>query len=58
MKLSDSLKESMNNVIEAGKRYCNMNIVCLFCDFQPYCTVLREAYKLAKDYLEEEEIHD
>lgn len=55
MKMSPELKESMEYIINAGKCRCNINIVCLFCDFQPYCSALRETYKLAKEYLSEEE---
>lgn len=54
MKLSEDLKESMQTVLKAGKCRCGINVVCLFCDFQPYCVALREAYKLAKAYLEED----
>ena len=55
MKLSENIKESMKTVIKAGECRCGINIVCLFCDFQPYCAALREAYKLAKEYLAEDE---
>lgn len=58
MKLSEDLKESMQTVLKAGKCRCGINVVCLFCDFQPYCVALREAYKLAKSYLEEDNSND
>lgn len=53
MKLSQNLKESMQNVLKAGNTRCDMKIVCVFCDYEPYCKTVRETYKLARKYLED-----
>lgn len=58
MKLSEDLKESMQNVLKAGNTRCDMKIVCFFCDYEPYCKAMRETYKLARKYLEEDNSND